>query len=239
VNQVTPYGWPSRQMAPPLRNYPPQPVEIDPGSYSRTPASYPPWEAGTYAIGSIGEPSPSIGHNRTAPISHDLGARNSPQDALASWYSGNDGPWIPKGVVPDVAPEERSHARGFPLHRHSGYGSQPGVRYRPGNPSDNGSVPFGVPPSDSGYGTGLSLESASVRGSDIVDHSQDNRTHISRVPEYRQFHENGPSRDSGGTEQWPFTSPSAPSFRCETCKKPVKTKSELKYVVFSTQLWRC
>lgn len=221
-------------MGPPQLNYPPQPVEIDPVSYPRTSVSFTHWEPIPYSIGSIGEPSPSpsssIGHNRAAPISLDLGTRNNPQDPLTIWYTGNDGPWIPKGAVPEVAPDDRLLKRGHSLHRISGYGSQSGLRHRPGNPSDNGSVHFGVSPSDSGYGTGLSLESVSVRGSDVADHSQENRSLIGRIPEFRQYNENGSSRDPNGTEQWGYSSPSAPSYRCETCQKTVKTRSELKYV---------
>lgn len=234
MSQGTPYGWPLRHMGRPPLNYPPQPVEIDPVSYPRAPGTFPPWEPTTYSIGSVGEPSPlssSIGHNRTAPMSLDLGARTSPQDPLANWLGGNDAPWLPKGVVPEVSSDDRLHTRGYPPHRLPGYGLQLGARPRPGNPSDSGSGQFGVPPSDSGYGTGLSLESASVRGSDIVDHNQDNRSLIGRVPEYRQYNESGPLRDANGSEQWAFTTPGAPSYRCETCKKLVKTKSELKYVV--------
>ena len=88
---------------------------------------------------------------------------------------------------------------------------------------------FGISPSDSGYGTGISLESASVRGSDIVDHSQNNRSLLGRVPELHQYNESGSARESNGSEQWPYNSPSASLYRCATCHKRVKTKSELKY----------
>jgi hypothetical protein len=215
-------------------NYPPQPVEIEPGSYPRAPGSYTSWEAPIYSIGSNGEPNPllssSIGHNKSGPMPPDFGARNSPQDPLANWYTGMDGPWIPKSAIPVASPEERIHARGYHQYRNPRYSSPPGIRQRPGNPSENGSVPFGISPSDSGYGTGISLESASVRGSDIVDHSQDNRSLLGGVPEIPQYNESGSTRESHGTEQWTYNSPSAPLYRCPTCQKPVKTKSELKYV---------
>jgi hypothetical protein len=231
VNQAIPFDWSRRHGG---VSYPPQPVEIDPVSYPRAPGSYPPWEATTYSIGSLGEPNPppfnSIGHNKSGPVSLDFGARNSPQDPIVNWYNGNDGPWIPKGAVPLVSHDERIHTRGYAPYRNPGYGSPPGIRHRPGNPSDNGTVPFGISPSDSGYGTGISLESASVRGSDIVDHTQDNRSLLGRVPETHQYSESGPVRESHGTEQWPYNSISAPLYRCLTCHKKVKTKSELKYV---------
>jgi hypothetical protein len=222
-------------MGPPHLNYPPlpQPVEIEPGSYPRAPGSYSSWEPTPYSVGSLGEPSPPvsnpIGHNKSGPVSLDFGPRNSPQDPITNWYTDNDGPWIPKGAVPEFSHDERIHTRGHTSYRNSGYGSPPGIRHRPGNPSENGSVPFGISPSDSGYGTGVSLESASVRGSDIVDHSQNNRSLLGRVPELHRYNERGPARESHGTEQWPYNSPSAPLYHCPTCNKRVKTKSELKY----------
>lgn len=234
MNQVIPLGWPGRQMGPPQLNCPPQPVEIDPVSYPRPSGSYALWESTSYSTGPLGEPNPpvsnSIAHNKSGPGSLDFGTRNSPQDPITNWYTGNDGPWIPKGAVPEVSQDERINSRGYALYRNPGYGSPPGIRHRPGNPSDNGSVPFGISPSDSGYGTGISLESASVRGSDIVDHSQNNRSLLGRASEIHRYNESGPARQSHGPEQWPYNSPSMPLYRCPTCLKGVKTKSELKYV---------
>jgi hypothetical protein len=214
-------------------NKPPQPVEIEPGSYPRISGSYVPWESTAYSY--VGETNPSLsnslGHNKSGPVSLDFGARNSPPDPLTAWYTGNDGPWIAKGSVPEVSHDERIHPRGYTQYRTPGYGSPPGTRYRPGNPSDNESIHFGISPSDSGYGTGL--ESASVRGSDIVDHSQDHRSFLKRVPEMQQYQERGPLRKPHGTEPWPYSSPSANSYCCPTCHKQVKTKSELKCVAQS------
>jgi hypothetical protein len=98
-NQTIPDAWTTRQLS-----YYPQPVEINPTSYSRAPSSYTSWEAPTYSIGSNGEPNPllssSIGHNKSGPLPPDFGARNSPQDPLANWYTGMDGPWIPISTIP-------------------------------------------------------------------------------------------------------------------------------------------
>jgi hypothetical protein len=216
---------------------PPQPVEIEPGSYPRISGSYTHWESTAYSVGYAGETNPSlpnsIGHNKSSPVSLDFGSRNSPPDPLTAWYTGNDGPWIAKGAVPEVPQDERIHPRGYNPYRNPGYSSPPDIRHRPGNPSDNESLHFGISPSDSGYGTGISLESASVRGSDIVDHSQDNRSLLGRVTETQQYHGRESTRKSHGTEIWPCNSPSANTYICPTCQKSVKTKSELKYVAQS------
>ncbi len=223
-------------MGPPQLNHPPQPVEIDPVSYPRVPGSYTPWEGAASSVGYVGESSTalsnSLGHNKSGPVSLDSGARNSPQDPLTSWYTGNDGPWIPKGAFPEVPQDERMHPRGYAHapYRNPGYCSSPEIRQGPGNLSENGSVHFGISPSDSGYGTGVSMESASVRGSDIVDHSQENRSILGRVPEVHQYHQRRSTRESHGTESWPYSSLSATLHRCPTCHTLVKTKSELKYV---------
>jgi hypothetical protein len=221
-------------MGPPL-NYPPQPVEIEPGSYPRIPGSYSSWEAPIYTTSSIGVPDPSItsnaGLHRIGPIPSDFGIRNSSQDSLSTWWSSNDSPWVARGAVPDPTPEDRLQTRGYSIgHRSASHSSPFGVPNRPVNPSDTGSVHFRVPPSDSGYGTILSQESASVRGSDIHDHSPDNQSLAGRVHEFQQYHEGRNSHELHEGGPWTLIQQNVLPYRCDICQRPVKTKSELKYV---------
>ncbi len=211
-------------------NYLPQPVEIDPLSNTRVSGPYPPWEPSTYPSGSFGDPVSafysSVPINKTGQMSLDAGRRSCSQDALANWYSDNDGPWIPKGAVPEVAPDDRLPPRGYSLARRgSGYGSPSRIHPRIGNPSDSGSGQFGVPPSDSGYGTGISLDNSSVRSYDVVDHNLESRSLTSRG---QDFHRNGSIRTLPEAEPWTSALPDASPYFCDTCKRPVKTKSELK-----------
>ena len=77
--------------------------------------------------------------------------RGSGPDPLVQWFTNNDGPWNPITTkIPENVQEERGQTRHTGLRNPMSY---PGG-YRQHNPSEVGSVQFGFPHSDSGYGTG-------------------------------------------------------------------------------------
>ena len=153
------------------------------------------------------------------------------QNPLVQWYTGNDGPWIPK-VIPDAVPEER-HTRGQIGNRNPmPFGGQ----YRQTNQSEAGSFQYGAPHSDSGYGTRRSVENASVFSAEVTERDQDCQSLVNHVAEYSPFGLNEvlQTRDARSGDSWPLPVPSSsisgsPSLVCPSCHKPVKTRSELKY----------
>jgi hypothetical protein len=168
------------------------------------------------------------------PLAVDNQVRTSAPDPLQQWYTGNDGPWIPKGI--STVPEERQ------IHSSARAGNRIPMPYgnqcRQPNPSDTGSLHYGVAPSDSGYGTRHSDGSASVFSADINDRDQDCQSLVGHVAEYQPFQGLNNNevalqqRDTRPNEPWPpvpgsFPS-NTPSLVCPTCRKPVKTRSELK-----------
>ena len=205
---------------------PPQPVEIEVTSSRTLPSpsatSLGPWEnfssPGFPGFSDYGPP------NSGRPVDNQV--RGGAPDPLQQWYTGNDGPWIPRGI--SVLSEERLHSR---LRAGNRMPMPYGNHYRQPNPSDAGSFPYGVAPSDSGYGTRHGDESASVFSTDINDRDQDSQSIIGHVTEYQAFQ--GPNNDVvQHRDAWaPVPSSSSsniPNLVCETCQKPVKTRSELK-----------
>jgi hypothetical protein len=95
-----------------------------------------------------------------------------------------------------------------------------------------------LPPSASGYGpqpdliygTGLCLETAVIRNIAAVVGKSDAGGGIRPIPESHRHLTDGSSRELYETEQWTYNSPNPPLYRCSTCNKQVKSKSELKYV---------
>jgi len=147
-------------------------------------------------------------------------------DPLQQWYTGNDGPWIPKGI--SVVSDERSHSR-----------LQPGPRmpttytyqHRRQNPSDAGTYPYGV--ADSGYGTRHSDENASVFSSEINDRDHDCHSLAGHMTSFQPFQElnTEQNRDPRIHEAWvPISGSSSTdtSLVCQSCQRTVKTRSELK-----------
>jgi hypothetical protein len=215
---------------PPLSH--PQPVEIDPNRLS---AAYAPWpESVGYLAGSIGEASAlfstSMGLDKTVGLPPEYASRSGPRDPMSEWLnSGKNGPWVPRGAVPEVALDDRPQPRGYSHPwRASGNGHPYGVHGRSGHPSDTGSVHFGILPSDSGYGSALGLESPSARGSDEVDHSPDMRGLRGPVSDFQPYGENGAYREAHEVYSWPLAAANPSQFRCAYCDQSVKTKSELK-----------
>lgn len=229
------YLGPAREMGPPSSFQsdfptPPQPIEIEVISSRTLPnpsiSSSTSWESfSTPGFGGFSE----YGPGRPLPV--DSQVRAAAQDPLQQWYTGNDGPWIPKGI--SAVPEERLHSRARTGNRiHMPYGNH----YRQPNSSDAGSFQYGVAPSDSGYGTRHSDGNASVFSADINDRDQDCQSLVGHVADYQPFqglNEMGlQQRDTRINEPWPpvpSSSPSnTPNIVCPTCRKLVKTRSELK-----------
>jgi hypothetical protein len=225
---------------PPLDWPPPQPVEIDLNSSRTLPSpsaslSAPnAWDAallqphGNFSELSYGQSN--VARLQQIPIDVQNRAASA-QDPLAQWYMGNDGPWIPHKVIPDIVPEDRSQLRQGGNRSILSFAGQ----YKAPNPSDAGSFQFGPPHSDSGYGTRRSVGNTSVYSADVPERDQDCQSFAGHVPEFQSFQPPNEvfQRDGRTNEQsWspPTSSPSTPSgLVCPTCRKQVKTQSELKY----------
>jgi hypothetical protein len=230
----------TRGMGPPPMDLLPQPVEIDVDlSISRTlpsPATSisNAWDA-NYPHAGFGEgPYGSSNMARLSQqVSSDNPTRGPTQNPLAIWYSDNDGPWVPK-VIPAGTPEEGNDSRKGGHNRSLvSYGSN----YRQPNPSDAGSLPFGVPNSDSGYGTRRSIGNASVFSADVPERDQDCHSltgHLENYQPFPSFTEVPVLRDNRLHDAW--SNPPIPgrtdshALICLGCNKPVKTQSELKCV---------
>ena len=221
---------------PPPLEFLPQPVEIDLSNSRTLPSpsssSSSIWDSTlfqTHGFGDVPHGSSNMAKMQQIPMEGQISGVQ--QNPLAQWYTGNDGPWVPK-VIPDAIPEER-YARGQIGNRNS----MPfGVQYRQTNPSDAGSFQYGPSPSDSGYGTRRSIENTSVFSAEATERDQDCQSLINHVAEYTPFglSEVLQTRDARSGESWPLTIPSSaisalPSLVCPSCQKPVKTQSELKY----------
>ena len=233
----------AREMGPPSMEFPPQPIEIDLNnsllSHSRTlpnpsSSSSASWESALFPPHPFADiPSTYGSLNKMPQIPMDSQIRTTAQAPLLQWYQDNDGPWYPKAI--SEIPEERMHTRGQTGHRPSApFGGQ----YRHQKPSDNGSFQFGVPPSDSGYGTMRSVGNASIFSADVTDRDQDCQSLTGHVADYQPFqgmNEALQSRDARSTEAWPSSLPinnlDPSNLFCAVCQKVVKTKSELKYGV--------
>lgn len=204
-------------------------MEIDPNRQSGPWTLYPvgPLEELNSPFASSGSPS------KTGQTPVDYGTA----PALEAWYAANDGPWPFRGAVPEATQIGRSQLRDQQNRfRTNGYGPQLGRHHRPGDPSETGSVHYGIPPpSDSGYGTRRSLENASVRSCEITNPTLDNRGFPERNLEIPFYGDNGPLRDPSDANVWVRMSgglelsDASSGMRCPTCNKIVKTKSEMKY----------
>jgi hypothetical protein len=218
-------------------DFPPQPVEIDVDlSISRTlpsPATAVtnPWDT-TYPHVGFGEgPYGSSNMARMQQqVTSDNQTRAPTQDPLAIWYSENDGPWVPK-VIPAAIPEDGSHLKKRGNRSIVSYGSN----YRQPNPSEAGSVPYGIPTSDSGYGTRRSIGNASVFSADVPERDQDCHSltgHLESFQPFPSFVEVPAIRDIRLNDSW--NTPPTPgrgdtcNLICPDCNKGVKTQSELK-----------
>lgn len=228
------YG-PGRDMGPPPLDWPPQPVEIEVNNSRTLPSPSASVSASnTWDSASMLQPHPfgelsygSSNVSRLQQLPMESQARASAQDPLVQWYTGNDGPWVPK-VIPEIVLEDRSQSRQASNRGLVTYIGQ----YKQPNPSEVGSFQYGAPHSDSGYGTRRSV--ASVFSADVGDRDQDNQSLAGPASDFQTFPvlTDAFQRD-GRTIDLPWGHPtSSPSdssaLICPTCQKQVKTPSELK-----------
>lgn len=214
---------------------PPQPVEIDLNS-SRTlpnpsaPASLQ-WDQAVYPSQGLGDMLCGGSLPRMSSIiASDGPARGPLENPIWQWYAGNDGPWNPTRVVTESAVDDRSlfkQASNRYPGAHSG-------QYRQQNPAGSVEFQFGVPHSDSGYGTRRSVGTTSVFSSDVHERDQDTHSMVASVPDFPPFQGNQKEilqqRDSRNSWTSPCSQILEPiNLVCPTCEKPVKTQSELKY----------
>jgi hypothetical protein len=221
---------------PPLDYSAPQPIEIDLSNSTRTLPS--PSMSGSNSW-DILQPQPhGLGDGPYGP-SHMSRMQQLPLegqargDPIYNWYAGNDGPWTPSGIV--APSEEKLQSRQISTRNPIPYGSH----YRQPNPSDAGSIHYGVAPSDSGYGTRQSVGNTSIFSGDVAERDQDCRSlagHVENYQPFQGFNEIGQQRESRtsiANETWDHSGPTStgsdsPGLICPTCNKAVKTQSELK-----------
>jgi len=221
---------------PPPLDFPPQPIEIDLNSSRTLPSpsasSSAAWDSTNFqphVFGDMLYGSSNVAKMQQLPM--DSTVRGPPQDPLLQWYTGNDGPWIPK-VIPEIVSEERlSRVQSGNRNPMSYTG-----HYRQPNPSDAGSFQYGGSHSDSGYGTRRSVGNASVFSADVTERDQDCQSLAGHVADFQPFqglNEVLQTRDARINESWSLPAPSSAasdtSLVCPTCQKSVKTRSELKY----------
>lgn len=177
-------------------------------------------------------------------VPSDVQSRGPSDDPLVNWYSANDGPWNP---IPKVGTESAIDERLLPKQTGNRNMSYPG-QYRRQNPSDASSFHFGIPHSDSGYGTRRSVGNTSVFSADVHDRDQDSHSMLGPSQDFSSF-SHGYSevlqqrdRSNGTWSQTPPTSNPSESrgLICPTCHKQVKTQSELKkHVLRHTKPYLC
>lgn len=222
-------------MAHRMLDFPPQILEIDPGCSTslQSPSASAAWDSSGFTAPEFGD-NPTYGPlETTKQVQGDSQNRVTVQNPLLHWYVGNDGPWVPRSSISEV-PGERL-ARGLEDDQLSfAHGDPYGQRI----PSELESYPFGVPPSDSGYGTRRSDGDASVFSMDVPDKDQDGQDFTGRAADFQPY----PAIDEGFQQQerhisdWNLlpdvTLPESKlgkTFVCTRCQKQVKTRSELKY----------
>ncbi|KAG4428199.1 hypothetical protein IFR05_016320 [Cadophora sp. M221] len=224
-----------RDMGPPPSDYPPQPVEIDLNlsrtlpNPSVTASGSMQWESTfpSQGFGDIPYGGSSMPRMSTTQNGQSRGPSENP---LVNWYADNDGPWAP---FPKVGTESVVDDRLLPKQTSNRNMSYPG-QYRQQNPSDT-NFHFGVAPSDSGYGTRRSVGNTSVFSADVHERDPDSHSLAGPVPDFQSsfqgYNEVLQQRDNrtSGTYSPPTSNPSeSPGLTCPTCKRPVKTQSELK-----------
>ncbi|KAK9782522.1 hypothetical protein AB5N19_09100 [Seiridium cardinale] len=142
---------------------------------------------------------------------------------LEQWYVRNDGPWIPKNLAPPGR-QDAVNARA------QGYGF-PGTYRESISPSECDTIPPGLVPSDSGYGSHgakQSIATASICYDDALD-SQETQSlvgHFAFGMDPRQW-VSPPNQTQTSRLQHPVQ-PEGKELICETCNKVLKTNSELK-----------
>ncbi len=99
---------------------------------------------------------------------------------ILQWYTDNNDPWIPK-VIPDVSDETPRSRQNGNRHQMPFAG-----QYRQASTSDAESF-FGVPPSDSGYGTRRSIANTSVISGDVTERDPDCQSLAGHIADFQPF----------------------------------------------------
>jgi hypothetical protein len=211
-------------------------MEADPSKSRKFPSLS---GSGPMAADIVGDVSPFSSARKP-----DAGAWSPSEWGVHSIYA-EPGPWFPRGIVdPSRSDDHRNRSRpslvgnrgAAPPHYH-------GFRTTSALPSEcDTHDPRGPLPSDSGYGTKYS-ESTSLYGD--VDRSQDTQSLAGQLEYMHPFGLPGDtfSRDDNiPRDHWPNAPQSqvlgtqnggdGNKLICPTCKKSVKTRSELKYVLY-------
>jgi len=218
--------------------FPPRPVEIDMNSSRTLPSpsasATAGWDSNYPSLGFSDLPygPPSMAKMQQIPnVENQI--RGSGENPLVQWFTNNDGPWNPITTkIPENVQEERGQSRQTGIRNPMSY---PGG-YRQHNPSEVGSVQFGFPHSDSGYGTRRSVGNTSVFSADVTERDQDCQSLAGHVAEFQPFHQfnDMPQQvDGRANDSWTNQAQSSTTLPsglvCPTCNKSVKTQSELKY----------
>jgi hypothetical protein len=215
-------------MAPPSNNYIPRPVEVG-TPYSRTSGLYSAW--GPPAEPEL-DPNGSRKYKPSQVSFVELGRINS-QMPLANWVTTNDGPYIPKGAIPDPGSCGPSHERGRATSFHARDTSSRVGHYRQEIRAEELHVSYGAPTSDSGYETRPSLPTASLRSVDInMDSGLDSPNILKSVQKSRSYNGDMYHQDIHDGCSGPRALPkqtSSSQLICKYCRQAVKTASELKY----------
>lgn len=218
----------------PSLHFIPQPVEVD-ISYSRRSGPHSPWEPVPYPSGHSTEPDLDLqggGTYRSSQASYVEFGRVNSQNPMVNFCNTMDGPFIPKGTIPDPGSCGPPYQKNLGTSFHARDTSLRMGHFRQEFQTEEQHVPYAVAPSDSGYETRRSLPTASLRSVDINrDSSLEDHVSI-RTPKSRPFtggrHIQDFSRDDSYTKT--VSKPISPApFICDHCKTPVKTRSELKY----------
>ncbi|KAF8850218.1 hypothetical protein BDZ45DRAFT_679913 [Acephala macrosclerotiorum] len=146
-------------------------------------------------------------------------APSSLSDPILDWYSTNDGPW--SNIVPDKFGEiaksssstHAAHANPFRAYEYAG-------------------THYGVPYSDSGYGSRRSVADTSVFGHAEADRDYYPVSH--ETTDYQSFIEQRPWSPSASSK------PDVGALVCPICNKVLKTVSELKkHELRHTEPFKC
>ena len=211
-------------------DYPPRPVEIE-LSNSRTLPSLSgsataQWELQPHGYGEMSTYSSS---SLPRQLHIDTPGRGTSQAPILQWYTENDGPWVPKGVIPEGRNPKPKASNGIPMH----YGNN----YRQTTSSDVGAYSFEGAHSDSGYGSHGARHSegnASIFSADVADRDPDSQSlmsHNTDFQSYQGMNDMLQTREIPRSEPWntlPSHLDTTPALICPGCHKSVKTKSELK-----------
>jgi hypothetical protein len=194
----------------------------------------------THDLAGLSDPGPSL---NLLPFANDsvlMGSYSrqlrapATSNQLEQWYTNNDGPWIPKNIAP---------AGGHDMMLVNGAASRGNLfvfdgPYRESiSPSECETLPPGMMPSDSGYGSSgakPSITTGSICHDDSLDQCLETQSLAGRL-QVQAFGMDFTKQQWGSPQDQPPPTPQRPSQAtdgkekvCEHCKKELRTNSELK-----------